>query len=124
MPLEMKNARTFVSARLNSLLKHKPKLGLSVRFMAVVESTHRSGILARTNALGAKFKGQVEPLLAIGTKHGAFVQLIAETPERIRTTQRVTGRRQALTIRRYQDAKIDELCKMNVLGEKTRRARK
>jgi hypothetical protein len=52
------------------------------------------------------------------------VQLIAETPERIRTTQRVTGMRQALTIRRYQDAKIDELCKMNVLGEKTRRARK
>ena len=59
---EMENARTFVSARLKSLLKHKPKLDCSVRFMAVVESTHRSGILARTNALGAKFKGQVEPL--------------------------------------------------------------
>jgi hypothetical protein len=46
------------------------------------------------------------------------VQLIAETPERIRTIQRVTVRRQALTIRRYQDAKIDELCKMNVLARK------
>jgi hypothetical protein len=45
MPLKMENARTFVSARLKSLLKHKPKLGLSVRFMAVVESTHRSVIL-------------------------------------------------------------------------------
>jgi hypothetical protein len=124
MPLKMENARTFVSARLKSLLKHKPKLGLSVRFMAVVESTHRSVILARTNALEAKFKVQVEPLLAIGTKHGDLAQLIAEPPERIRTIQRVTVWRQALTIRRYQDAKIDQLCKINVLGEKTRGARK
>jgi hypothetical protein len=90
MPLKMENARTFVSARLNSLLKHKPKLGSNVRFMAVVESTHRSVILARTNALEAKFKVQVEPLLAIGTKHRDLAQLIAEPPERIRTIQRVT----------------------------------
>jgi hypothetical protein len=61
MPLKMENARTFVSARLKSLLKHKPKLGLSVRFMAVVESTRRSGILARTSVLEAKFERRSNP---------------------------------------------------------------
>ena len=45
MPLKMENVRTFVSARLKSLLKHKPKLGSNFRFMAVVESAHRSVIL-------------------------------------------------------------------------------
>ena len=62
MPLKMENARTFVPARLKSLLKHKPKLGLSVRFMAVVESTLRSGILGTNKRARTKFERQVEPL--------------------------------------------------------------